>query len=192
VARRLVVTREVVDPETVLRIARAVALRYKRRCWWADVDDLTSEASVAVLRAARTWDPQVGVPFEGYAGRAAVLGVRAFLWRESAPVSGGQSDPRANLTGVRRVELGDDLAVESSTPAQIDTVRWRLAVRDRIRSLAQQSKGGDAAYEVVGRDRTPSDVQREHPEVRVYSAVEVLRRKVRDDYKLYDLWKHES
>lgn len=87
-----------IDADDILSIAKKAARSYAR-CWWADRDDLVSEASVAVLQAHKTWDPEVGVPWEQYARIAAVRRLRQYLWAESAPVSGGLHDPRKHLAG---------------------------------------------------------------------------------------------
>ena len=75
------------DTKEVLRIAQVAAARYARRCWWASVEDMKSEAVVAILAAQKTWDPNHGAPFGAYAYRAALLAIRPYLWRNSSPVS---------------------------------------------------------------------------------------------------------
>lgn len=193
-----------ITAEDVLRIAKAVARRYANRCWWADPDDVTSEASVAVLQAKRTWDPTVGVPFDGYAQRAAALRVRTYLWGESSPVTGGLHDPKKNIANVRRAGLmmrtagGHDAPEMHSerpelmhTPdpaAQLDDANWRLRVRRRLRALARDGRDGELATEVLVRGRKPAEVIAESGRD-VYGAVHLVRRKVRSDRRMYNLWR---
>lgn len=180
------------DPMTgreVLRIARAVARRYAKRCWWADVDDMTSVASLAVLEASESWDPQVGIPREGYVARAAALQVRDFLWRQSSPVSGGLHNPRELIAGVHAAPLDEDLVEHDTDPGKkLDRLRWRLRVRDRLRKLAGRTRDGDLAAEVLVRGRTPVEVRKETGRD-VYGAVHLVRRKAREDEPLYKLWR---
>jgi DNA-directed RNA polymerase specialized sigma subunit len=191
-----------IDGEEVQRIARAVARRFKRRCWWADVDDMESEACVAVLKAHKTFDPQVGVPFAGYAARAAALQITDWLWRQSSPLSGGLHDPEKNIAGVFRMTLdilasghrGEDttrreLTVDPDTGNELDVAAWRLAVREQLRLLAERTRNGDLAVEVLVRDRPSRDVMQQTGRGRdVYKATELVRRLARKDAALYELW----
>jgi len=183
---------EDVDAEEVLRIAKAVAQRYANRCWWADVGDMVQEATVAIIVARRTWDPQVGVPFDGYAARAAALRVKDWLWRESSPVTGGLHDPRKNVAGVHAAELKDDVAPQPARdPGEaLDEIDWRLRVRRRLRALAGRTRDGDLAAEVLVRGRPPADVIRETG-ADVYGAVHLVRRKVGSDARMYALWRRK-
>lgn len=187
-----------VNAAEVLRIARAVAHRYAQRCWWADLDDLTSVASVAVLDASRHWDPQVGVPFDGYAARAASNQVREHLWRESSPLSGGLHDPRKNIEGVTRTSLDiqtedgewvprPELATRADPGPELDDTQWRLRVRRRVRALARAVPDGDLARAVLLEGRAPSELAPGGDLSRAYKAVQVLRKRVRFDSVSYRL-----
>lgn len=174
----------------ILRIARAVARRYKKKCWWANLEDMISEASVAILESRSNWDPQVGIPIEGYVARAAALRIRDFLWRQSSPVSGGLHNPRELIAGVHAAPLEEDLALrEESVEVLHDRISWRLRVRDQIRRLASITRDGDLAVEVmVHEEKTTSDLKRETGRD-VYGAVHLVRRKARYDATLYKLWR---
>jgi hypothetical protein len=187
-----------IDAAEVLRIARAVARRYAQRCWWADEDDMTSVASLAVLDASRHWDPQVGVPFDGYAARAASNQVREHLWRESSPLSGGLHDPRKNIEGVTRASLDvrtDDgewsprpELVQNPDPGpQLDDAQWRLRVRRRVRALSGVTQDGGLARAVLLDGRAPSELAPEGDLKRAYRAVQILRKRVRLDPVSYKL-----
>ncbi len=192
-----------IDASEVLRIAKAVAQRYAARCWWADKDDMTSEASEAILCAQRTFDPQVGVPFDGYAAKAAALRIRSWLWKNSSPVSGGSHDPRKHVAGVHAYQLasdrvapdgehgaalvGDSEITPADTEAQLDSMSWRMRVRERVRALAARTRDGETAVEVMLHERSSGEVIRETGKD-VYGAVHLVRRKARADRELYDLW----
>jgi Sigma-70 region 2 len=188
--------------DDVLRIARAVAARYKRRCWWADAQDLASEASQAVLEAQERFDPQVGIPFSSYAARAASYAVQDYLWKQSSPVSGGGHDPRRCIAGVHRAPLDAPLRAGPDGAARVrpelwvwdddplveaELEAWRLSVRERIRVLAEQVKDGDLAVEVMVRGRAPQEVIRETGR-NAHRAVERVRRMMREDYPMWSLW----
>jgi len=175
--------------EEVLQIARAVARRYARRCWWADLDDLTGEASRIVLEARDRWDPQVGVPFSAYATRAATVKLRDYLWEQSSPVSGGLHNPRKLLGGLQRAPMLDDEHPHQPDPGHsLDEAAWRLRVRKTIRRIANRTEDGDLAVEVLVRGRKPEDVHAETG-ASPYRAVHLVRRKVRTDATLYRLWR---
>lgn len=196
-----------VNAEEVLKIARSVARRYARRSWWADREELESVAAVGVLEAARTHDPQTGVPFEGYAARAAANHVHDYLWAESSPLSGGGHDPRKNIAGVHRTTItnqgafaataardqgeGADLVPEelsvSHDPGRaLDVIRWRLRVRRRVRAIARLTPNGDAAVEVLTRGASALEAAGDRRVA--YNATQLLRRKMRDDLTSYRLW----
>lgn len=90
--------------EDPMEVARRCAARAKRRVWWAERGDLEQEAALAALSAARTWDPDTGVPLSAYVWRACSLHLRKYLWRCSAPVS--ETDHNLNtLRDVHRTQL---------------------------------------------------------------------------------------
>lgn len=207
-----------IDAKDVLTIAKKAAQSYAK-CWWADRDDLVSEASVAILQAHKTWDPEVGVPWEQYVRIAAIRRLRQFLWHESSPVSGGLHDPRKNIAGVIRnftldmrdmhdtrcgrlneqhyVAASDALdshIVFASKPDPVGTIDqqdWRLKVRKRIRALARDGRDGDLAVEVLVRGRKPKDLIAETGRD-VHGAVHLVRRKLREDKRAYKLWQQDG
>lgn len=97
-----------VDPQSIMKMAANVARNYKRRCPWADVDDMTSRGCIAIVAAQQTFDPDVGTEFKDYAMRAAALQVKDLLWRQFSPVSGGLHNPRKHLAHIERVQAEAD------------------------------------------------------------------------------------
>jgi hypothetical protein len=178
-----------VESEEVLRIAKAVAVRYKARCWYTDVRELTNVAWEAVNKAQQTFDPQVGVPFEAYAAKAAMYRVRNFLWKQSSPLSGGLHDPQKNIAGVHASQIPDDLTDprELRVDEQLMMYERRMRMRLRIRKLAARTKDGDLAVQVILEGAIPQEIIKQSGR-RVYSAVHLVRRKVRSDARLYRLW----
>lgn len=71
------------------QIATSVALKYKRRASWVDVDEFRQVAWLAICRAARTFNPVVGIPLKAYVRRAAVLACGNALHRFSHAASAG-------------------------------------------------------------------------------------------------------
>jgi DNA-directed RNA polymerase specialized sigma24 family protein len=122
-----------VSPEIRTAVYRTAA-RYKRRCWWASTHDLVQEGFLAVCEADRTYEPQVGVPYEAYVCRAVALAMKRALWKESAPVTGGQHRPEETLRGLHRSSrptesLGDTVP----SPERVYLEReWRALVRSRL------------------------------------------------------------
>lgn len=168
--------------EDIRVIATRVAKRYGRRCWWAEVDEMVQEASVAIIQALRTFDPEVGVPVEGYCHRAAIFAVKHYLWRMSAPVS-ETHHKRHTLAGVHRASLEQALDIESDSDHEHR--QWRRNVIEELVKLANRTENGDlAAAILLEHEAAPSD-----PAVK--KAVRILRRHARTSYPLYRLWKEK-
>lgn len=109
-------------------MALRVARRYQRRCWWADVEDLYQEAWLAISMARRSFDPEYGVPFIGYATRAAYRWLRGVLWKASAPVSGRCEQ----LRGLHRAPLDelDGFIIEETPESLYAFSQWCERVRE--------------------------------------------------------------
>lgn len=196
-----------ISGEDVLMIAKDVAKRYARRVFWArgHMDDMTSEAVVAILQARSTYDEQVGVAFGKYAARAAYLRVADYLWGESSPASGGGHDPKKNIAGRFRAPLARPtchykLDDDNRTPwpelckdarevvDELHAMDRQVRIRDRVRSLARRTKNGDLAEHVLLHGEASGDLSRRSGK-NVHRAVELVRRKARQDAGLYELWR---
>ncbi len=124
------------DTERVHKLINRVARAYARRCWWADEKELRNVGWEAVLTAEekKTYDPAVGVPYDKYMKRVAVLSMREALWRASAPVSA----PKGHADRLRGVHHGSlDLAAREAdaTPWSDQLVadrRWRIKARNYL------------------------------------------------------------
>jgi DNA-directed RNA polymerase specialized sigma24 family protein len=176
------------DMDIVARVVR----RYIRRSAWAALiaDDLAQEGALALAKARRTFDPTVGVPWEGYAYRAAWLACAGYLVADSSPVTrraaGAENRARrapeealaAYVDGLDVVETYED-------------AEWCASVRARLGLLAD----GDA--DVVGvllEETTPAAVAaaRGLPVARVYAAVATARRRATMDGELYALMRDKK
>ena len=172
----------------IRQLAIAVARRYKRRCWWADLDDLTGEASAAVLKAVPNWDPEVGVPIEAYVWRAAAFACKHWLWKNTAPVN-ASSHSAKKLKGLHRVGLKEvrDQASDHDPLREYTDMEWRQRVKAHLEEIIATTPNGDLAAAVLLEERRP--VEMEADVQHVYKAAAVLRKRLRQSYPLYQLWK---
>jgi hypothetical protein len=177
------------DIDEVQRIARDVAAGYARRgSYGIDKADLFQEAVLAVLRAAKTFDPGRGVRFAAYAGNAAMYAVRSYLWQNGTPVNSSHGE-RHRLEEVRRLPLsatGFLRAPAAPADARLHDERWKGRVRAWVRGNDRSGLGREA----VMSDRWPREVAEEArvPARRVQRAVEKLRARARKDGELKRLW----
>lgn len=183
------------DAPAVLEMAGKVASRYARRCWWADKDDMRQVATVAILEAHGTFDSSVGVPIEGYAWRAAVLAVRHYLWKNTAPVNESDHNVK-NLRGVVRAPVEDALSVADENPTPEDEARrllWHKRAHEAIRAVLDDGVDGHLAEDVLLHEMKPAEVARRHDVVvtSVYEAVSTARRRLRIDLELWELWNEQ-
>jgi DNA-directed RNA polymerase specialized sigma subunit len=164
-------------------IALTMAKRYKRRCWWADLDDMTQEARTALLEALRTADPQSSVPVDGYLWRVAAFRIRAFLWKNSAPVN-APWHKMTELRGVHRAELSPLIEDDSiSAPKTIDERQWRERVRARLADLASRVEDGFLAKALL------LEEQGTRTDKSLNKARSRLKKDIRNDFELYELWR---
>jgi len=178
------------------RVADSVARAYLRRCWWADLDDLRQEALLACTQAERTWDPKVGVPLTAYVRRAAVLAVRRWLWRQSAPVSASWHK-LPELAGLHRAPMDQAPPSDPAAPWADEVLhdsRWQKAVRQRVEELlASGLRTGESllALPVLLDGVAPSEVAREQgvPIAQVYRARRQATLLISQDLQSYRFWK---
>lgn len=185
-----------------LQVAERVAARYARRVFWADPEDLKQEATVAALAAQRTFDPRIGVPFAGYAWRACVLHLRAYVWANSAPVS--ETDHHlTDLRGVYRDSLdaaGDVVDGAAPPDEQLDVARRQHAVRGQVSLvLAHALRNGDVvdrladayiAERVLVDEVQPARLaaELEMPVQKVYRIAQRARTVLAENAVLYGMW----
>lgn len=182
--------------ETALQLAAGIAGRFGRRVWWSSVEDMEQTALLAMVEAARTFDPAVGMPWKGYARAAAVRAIWYSIWRDSAPVSAGQREVR-NLAGLHRQDLdshaGMTLPAADAWPDQAyDSADWHTraaaVIADR---LAAMGDGAAIALEVLIEEERPRHVAARHgmDASKVHRLAAQARRRIAMDPYSYELWK---
>jgi DNA-directed RNA polymerase specialized sigma24 family protein len=168
-------------------IARSVARRYGRQCWWADRDDLMQEACLAVLAASAFFDPRVGVPRSAYLRRAARLAVGKFLWRESSPVHA----PYGAAAGLFRAEVTEALADDGGTPdEEAHRERWFARVQARLHELASGDPAVALGLEVILLEIPLSEYARRSGLTwrEVFNCRRAAWRAAASDPELFSLW----
>jgi len=199
-----------VDVKTIGKVAKTVARKYARRCWWADKEDLEQEALLTILQCRYTFKQDVhrqphevgdrGVPFEKYAARAAMLALRVYLLRESAPVSArGNNGAMGVLAGIFRAPTSslDHTPHEACLQDQeVLHQLWLSKVRAVVARLldemdATATGAAFLAEPVLLHDARPYEVARRTgvPVKRVYRAVQQFKAFAVADPELHTLWK---
>lgn len=168
-------------------LARAVASAYRRKVWWMETDDMAQVAECAILEAERTFDARVGVPRSAYLRRAAVLAVRASLWKQSAPVSGrGERE----LRGLFRAPLTDSLPVDGDVGRGVEDKEWKERVSARLEAVAGDDLELRVGLAILLSEEKPREAARRLavPRTWIYRAVKRTRRAIADDPALFELW----
>lgn len=177
--------------DAVIKVARKAARRYARRCWWAEVEDLEQEGALAALRAAKSWDPAVGVPIEAYLWRAAVVAMRTSLWKNSAPVSA----PGKKVSELRGAHRADLIPEEHFAPSTPDSLIEEATRADEVffEVVDAVGHGPDSmlGIEVLLGEKKAREVAsaRGVAVERVYRAAQEARRAVAEDRACYELWR---
>lgn len=179
-------------------IAAKAAARYARLVFWADIEELRQEAMVAALTATRPggpYDPECGVPLSAYVWRACILHLRAWCWKQSAPVH-APHHKLAQLKGIHREEITETTSITHVDPfALLHEKRWVEDVQSQVDHVLDRlgPDSGLAARTIV-LDEAPAhvaedlDVAIEH----VYRVTRVGRRLLADNALLYTLLKERS
>lgn len=183
------------NEQALNEIAQRIARRYARACWWVDRDDAAQEGVLAMLTAlARgTYDPAVGVPLEAYMERVAVLAIKHYVLRQSAPVSCLGHDNADELKGLYRAPL--DLRaplVQPDTDMALHRARVRNELRERVQRLLGEV-GAEAVWPVLADEENSADVASRVglPVKQVYLLTARARQAIRTDPELWRLWKAE-
>lgn len=180
----------IATPAEVLRIARRAAQGYARKCWWADVDDLTQEAAAAVVKAQTTFDPNRGTPFKAYALRAAEYALQPYIWGESSPVSGSFGAKLSGaLAGLYRA--GE---VDPETPSNAESAEVALTTRswsESVRALVRALDPTGLARDVLLYEQKSAEVAaaRGVPVDEVYEATAKVREALKRSAEAYWLFK---
>ena len=172
-----------------MQVAQGVARRYCRLCSWASEEDLRQEAVVAALKAEKTWRPDGGAALSSHLYIAALRAVQHALFKASAPVSTCHRTERlAGLVGVD-VALTDGMP-SSTVPVDVELhlARWRVQVHGRLNEVL--GPDADVAGPVLLDDVAPATAAENAglPVVAVYGVLQRVRRRIRNDHVLQELW----
>lgn len=177
--------------KTAQKNAQKVARKYKRKCWWVEVEDLEQEAIKAQLEAARTFDVARG-NWEQYSWRVAVLSIHEYVQAQSAPVTAGlrNGKPLRNLTRapVESIELAGDLGLAYGAQISSEKQAALAQVNERVEQLVGKD-GAVFAYGMLVEGWHPSEVAKAHKmKVKdVYAATQAVRTAL-SDRVLHDMW----
>lgn len=181
----------------LVRNARIVARRYRRRCWWIEEEDVAADAFAAQLSALPRAQPDR--PLIRYTWQVAVNAASASVKRASAPVSSAANPD--HLVGLYRAPLDQGAGSEGhmtprelvsySTPFDVVAEKRRVErIRERVRVLLGED-GLSFAIDMLTGEFRPADVSGEHgiPVASVYRVVRRIRDTLSSDRELYELWR---
>ena len=183
--------------DEIISNASKAASRYRRKCWWADPEEMVQEAVAAQLKAAPNWDHLCGVPFGAYLWRVAVLSIRNWLWRSSSPVSSSHRPER--MRGLHHLSLmvftpdGDSYERPELRISTTPETNARISERTRkVQTRLVELLGADGAKLAIGilsKEYTPGDLAYENDiaPALVYRMMREIRARLHDK-ELYDLW----
>lgn len=188
--------------EIMERNATKAAACYRRRCWWADFDDMKQEALTAQLKAerAQTYDPEIGRPKSAYLWSVAMYAVRRLVHKASAPVS--TSHRTENLIGLYRApteykaEGGGWMPNPAMPTGNAETEMIAQDRAARIRARVVELLGPDSArfaLEVLTHEWKPREVAEAHGVAVsvVYAAQRRLSSVLYADDVLQSIWEEE-
>jgi hypothetical protein len=133
-----------------------VVHNYARQACWLSVLELRSEATIAMIEAARTHDPAKG-PLGTYQAQAATYRLQDFIAHQMRPVhfGRGRKPPVALGVGLGAIRVG---AVRASGATSIE---FRLDLNRAAREVRRILEDRPAAREVLMGERLQTDVARE-------------------------------
>lgn len=180
------------------------AARYKKRCWWASIDDMRQEATVAQLAAAKRYDPTKGrhgnIEFGAYTWGIAVRAIRRMLLKSSAPVT---AHHRLNvLKGIVHTPLTitNHQGEERERPelkaqdAPSDEIAQRAQISRQVHARMIKLVGADSvdfALGVLTGEFKPRDIAEYHrvDPKSVYRSARAIKRAIEEDRQLWKLWR---
>lgn len=168
--------------------ASTVARRYKRKCWWASVEDMKQEATKAQLQAAPNFDETWGRPIAGYLYKVALYAARAVVLKSSSPVS-ATHDLRV-LKGLYRAPLTEVAHKESSSDSE-SAYRARQIFDQVVLSIGKER--ADFAYALFVDGWKPQEIAQANgvSVSSVYAEVARIREALRSNEQLWNMWRDE-
>lgn len=206
--RPLSAAEEAAEFATCRRVVEEVARGYRRRCWWADMDDMRQEAMLELAKSLPKRDrSQALAP---WVRTIAVRAMRNLLWRASTPCSAPQHPETKHVEVLRTqqraapppegaplpvdgpdVQLPAEGEEHPSPEALVMGRRFVLRLREELhRVLLHDGAHGHLALEVLLFDTpAPEVAEAEGVEVtRVHRAVAAAKRRITHDAALRSMW----
>lgn len=194
--------------DKIMHNAHIAAVRYRRRVWWADVDEMRQEAVKEQLAAARTIDLSGRTNPDDYFGaamyRIAAISIKTMLCKASAPVS--TRHRVNNLKGLTHATITmapmgatDSDYFERTRPELVthetpehETQASEIArlVRDRVVEVLG-ADGAEFAMIMLSGEFSPREVVEEHggEAETVYGAMRRIRAMLSADSTLHEMWR---
>ena len=180
------------DAERERTLVQQAVRRWKHKCWWIDEQDLVQEAHEAIMRAKRTFAPEVGVPLAAYCWRVVMLTLRRWALKNSSPVSASAGE-LYRLAGLFRApveELRNALYHAEVNEGTLDAIRLARLVHQRIRTV----ENGHLAYQVLLWGERSRDVARAEgvPVKHVYDACIAAHNAIWNDCTIWRMWREHQ
>lgn len=99
------------DTDTFYTVARSVARRYKRQCWWAEEAEMVAIAVSEMVKGYPNYNPHAASLRQWCWGVSARAMMR-YLVRNSSITSGHQHAGTASVKGLRRAPIADAVTGE--------------------------------------------------------------------------------
>jgi DNA-directed RNA polymerase specialized sigma24 family protein len=190
------------------RVVEEVARGYRRRCWWADMDDMRQEAMLELSKSLPKRDREQ--PLAPWVRTIAMRAMRNLLWRASTPCSAPQHPEMKHVAVLRTQQReappaegapvpvdGPDVQLTAEGPehpspeALVMGRRYTLRLREELqRVILADDRTGHLALEVLLYDAPAGEVaEREEVEVvKVHRAIAAAKRRITHDATLRAMW----
>lgn len=152
--------------EQMARIAKDVAWKYARRCWWQDRQEIEQQAWTVVLEVKKHHAPRDAAGeidrniFGAIAYKAAMRQLSRWMWRESSPVSTTDHDVK-NMGDAFRAPTTKLERAEFSPPSPEDLVdekRLLKALTKRVYELCGNTLYVRATMLILMEGEKPAEI----------------------------------
>lgn len=118
-------------------LASKIAMRYKKRASWVDVEEFKQIAWLAFADAKPRWDPRVGVPLWKFLERAATFACAKEMYRSRSPLHAGNGSVK-KLAAFKRAPLDAAPEPASLDERQLAEATYAVERSERIRKSVRQ------------------------------------------------------
>lgn len=171
-------------------LAGKAASRYWRANRWAEHAELKQVAWLALLEADRTFNAAVGVPWQAYGWRAAVLAVRDFVLRARCPVHTRAHAAAGAHDVPRGVTLGEEPPCSATQLDALASARLGVRIAEAVYAEIAAHPDAELGVAVLFDEHAPADVAAANgvAVAKVYKAARQLRQALMFDARLYEAW----